>query len=124
VTQRSDRSGIQCNCKMCKAMPLKTNSKTVCSNMSPGKQERKSWIYQPLITNNKPHAIVHKITVTSRGIRSDMFISGKEVSKVCIMEDKNEISVRISCSCSSMMLANSNWNGTDNVYQAGPIKGN
>lgn len=35
-----------------------------------------------VIINHKPHAIVQKINVTSRGIWSDMFISGMEASKV------------------------------------------
>lgn len=56
-----------------------------------------------LIINHKPHATVHKIYVTSRGIWSDMFISDVEASK-----DTSEISVKISCSCLWMMIANSN----------------
>lgn len=40
VTQRSDRSGIKCNCKKCKAMSLRTNSKAVYYNTSVWRQER------------------------------------------------------------------------------------
>lgn len=84
MTQRSDRSGIKCNCKKCKAMSLRTNSEAVYYNTSVWRQERNRGYINHMLGdyNYKHHEILHKINATSRGIWSDLIIRDMEAIKV------------------------------------------